>query len=252
MMDRIILTTREREVATLMMTGQTRPQIAEALHVSEDTIKKHVASITRKCGASNQREASTKLYMNDMIYGESGLEADFFVECRRVEFFLYADRKRSTMTARSKQICVRDGVTEKLGDVYCDGEVDSVLVDGEMPNQIRKEKGRIYYSTKFERPLSAGDVLERTVKTTMSNAFSFPADYVFIEQPLPCERLTIEVRLDLGLEFEHVEFDASLGTHSFVPESEHREQSSRRVLWQIDNPRVLGAFTVRWALEQGM
>ncbi|MEN8172725.1 MAG: LuxR family transcriptional regulator [Chloroflexota bacterium] len=42
------LTKREREVAALACQGMTNPQIAETLHISRETVKKHISSILHK------------------------------------------------------------------------------------------------------------------------------------------------------------------------------------------------------------
>ena len=42
------LTKREQEVAALASQGMTNPQIADALHISDETVKKHISSILRK------------------------------------------------------------------------------------------------------------------------------------------------------------------------------------------------------------
>jgi DNA-binding CsgD family transcriptional regulator len=42
------LSGREQEVAALACQGMTNPQIAEILHISEETVKKHISSVLRK------------------------------------------------------------------------------------------------------------------------------------------------------------------------------------------------------------
>jgi DNA-binding CsgD family transcriptional regulator len=55
-----LLTVREREVLDLMAEGCTNTQIAEALIVSEGTVKSHVKRILRKLHVSNRAEAVAK------------------------------------------------------------------------------------------------------------------------------------------------------------------------------------------------
>ena len=52
-----LLSDREREIATLMVRGRSNREIGEALHLSPETIKAHVARLVRKLGASNRVEA---------------------------------------------------------------------------------------------------------------------------------------------------------------------------------------------------
>ncbi|MBC8334756.1 MAG: helix-turn-helix transcriptional regulator [Anaerolineae bacterium] len=42
------LTRREQEVAALACQGMTNPEIAEALHISGETVKKHISSLLHK------------------------------------------------------------------------------------------------------------------------------------------------------------------------------------------------------------
>jgi DNA-binding NarL/FixJ family response regulator len=52
------LSAREREVLLLLTTGATNREIAEALHVSAETVKKHAAALYRKLGVRNRTEAA--------------------------------------------------------------------------------------------------------------------------------------------------------------------------------------------------
>lgn len=51
------LTTREREVLTLMVEGLTNPRIAERLFITQSTARAHVSNILSKLGVSNRSEA---------------------------------------------------------------------------------------------------------------------------------------------------------------------------------------------------
>jgi DNA-binding NarL/FixJ family response regulator len=55
-----LLTTREREVLSLMVNGARNIQIADQLVISEGTVKSHVKNICRKLRASNRAEAVSK------------------------------------------------------------------------------------------------------------------------------------------------------------------------------------------------
>lgn len=52
------LSAREREVLAFLSTGATNREIAEALHVSSETVKKHAAALYRKLGVRNRTEAA--------------------------------------------------------------------------------------------------------------------------------------------------------------------------------------------------
>ena len=51
------LTTREREILTLLVAGKTNKEIAGQLSLSEGTVRFHVSNILSKMGASNRTEA---------------------------------------------------------------------------------------------------------------------------------------------------------------------------------------------------
>lgn len=52
------LSVREQEVLRLLSRGQTNKEIAEALEISENTVKAHLKSVLRKLGVSNRVEAA--------------------------------------------------------------------------------------------------------------------------------------------------------------------------------------------------
>ena len=54
------LSAREKEVLALLCTGATNREIAAALHVGPETVKKHARSLYRKLGARNRTEAARR------------------------------------------------------------------------------------------------------------------------------------------------------------------------------------------------
>ncbi|MEO0975231.1 MAG: LuxR C-terminal-related transcriptional regulator, partial [Pseudomonadota bacterium] len=56
-----LLTTREHEVAALLMQGLANKQIAKRLSIGVSTVKNHVHSILTKTGASSRLEAAVAL-----------------------------------------------------------------------------------------------------------------------------------------------------------------------------------------------
>jgi DNA-binding CsgD family transcriptional regulator len=58
--DETPLTAREREVIELVSAGATNQEIANALVISESTVKSHVKHILRKLGAANRAEAVSR------------------------------------------------------------------------------------------------------------------------------------------------------------------------------------------------
>ena len=55
-----LLSEREREVLALLCTGATNREIAAAMHVSAETVKKHAATLYRKLGVRNRTEAAQR------------------------------------------------------------------------------------------------------------------------------------------------------------------------------------------------
>ena len=52
-----LLSARERDIATLMVSGRSNRQIGDELHLAPDTVKVHVARLVRKLGATNRVDA---------------------------------------------------------------------------------------------------------------------------------------------------------------------------------------------------
>jgi two-component system, NarL family, nitrate/nitrite response regulator NarL len=56
-----VLTGRQREVATLVASGMSNKQVAEALSLSEGTVKNHVKEIFRTLGVTNRTQLALRL-----------------------------------------------------------------------------------------------------------------------------------------------------------------------------------------------
>jgi NarL family two-component system response regulator LiaR len=61
------LTTREREILSLLVAGLSNPDIAEQLVVSRSTVKFHVSSILSKLGVSSRTQAVTLALQNKLV-----------------------------------------------------------------------------------------------------------------------------------------------------------------------------------------
>jgi len=55
------LSPREREVATLVAEGRANKEIADHLHISLDTVKRHITNVYRKTGARNRVQLARRL-----------------------------------------------------------------------------------------------------------------------------------------------------------------------------------------------
>jgi DNA-binding NarL/FixJ family response regulator len=59
-----ILTPRELEILTLLSQGYLYKEIAEALHIALDTVKKHLYRVYEKLHVANKTEAINKVFKN--------------------------------------------------------------------------------------------------------------------------------------------------------------------------------------------
>jgi DNA-binding NarL/FixJ family response regulator len=58
---RPVLSTREKQIAGMVVLGFTNGEIAQRLHVAETTVKSHLTSIFRKLGVRSRSEASARI-----------------------------------------------------------------------------------------------------------------------------------------------------------------------------------------------
>ncbi len=61
------LTSREREILALMVSGLSNPEIAEKLVVSRSTVKFHVSGILSKLGVTSRTQAVTLALQNKLV-----------------------------------------------------------------------------------------------------------------------------------------------------------------------------------------
>jgi len=65
-----VLTARETDVLSLLVTGRSNPEIAEALFISRRTVTTHVTNIFTKLGVSNRVEATTAAQQRGLVSGQ--------------------------------------------------------------------------------------------------------------------------------------------------------------------------------------
>jgi PAS domain S-box-containing protein len=68
------LTSREREVITLIALGNETPQIAEKLHVSQETVRTHVRNAMSKLGAGTRAQLVAIVLCNEQTVHRRCLE----------------------------------------------------------------------------------------------------------------------------------------------------------------------------------
>jgi DNA-binding NarL/FixJ family response regulator len=61
------LSTRELDVLRLLVGGRRNREIANALDISEGTVKLHVSSILSKLGAADRTEAVTRALQHGIV-----------------------------------------------------------------------------------------------------------------------------------------------------------------------------------------
>lgn len=66
-MDKFILTKRENEVFTLLVSGKTTKEIAEDLGISEKTVRNHISNTMQKLGVKGRSQAVVELLRMKII-----------------------------------------------------------------------------------------------------------------------------------------------------------------------------------------
>ena len=66
-MDRTILTKREKEVFTLLVSNMTTKEIAKELDISEKTVRNHISNTMQKLGVKGRSQAVVELLKMKII-----------------------------------------------------------------------------------------------------------------------------------------------------------------------------------------
>lgn len=66
-MDKYILTKREKEVFTLLVTNKTTKEIADTLGISEKTVRNHISNAMQKLGVKGRAQAVVELLKMKII-----------------------------------------------------------------------------------------------------------------------------------------------------------------------------------------
>ena len=66
-MNKYILTKREKEVFTLLVTNKTTKEIADILGISEKTVRNHISNTMQKLGVNGRAQAVVELLKMKII-----------------------------------------------------------------------------------------------------------------------------------------------------------------------------------------
>ena len=66
-MDKFILTKREKEVFTLLISNKTTREIAKELGISEKTVRNHISNTMQKLGVKGRSQAVVELLRMKII-----------------------------------------------------------------------------------------------------------------------------------------------------------------------------------------
>lgn len=66
-MNKYILTKREKEVFTLLVTNKTTKEIADILGISEKTVRNHISNTMQKLGVKGRAQAVVELLKMKII-----------------------------------------------------------------------------------------------------------------------------------------------------------------------------------------
>ena len=66
-MDKFILTKREKEVFTLLISNKTTKEIANTLGISEKTVRNHISNTMQKLGVKGRAQAVVELLRMKII-----------------------------------------------------------------------------------------------------------------------------------------------------------------------------------------
>ena len=66
-MNKYILTKREKEVFTLLVTNKTTQEIADILGISEKTVRNHISNTMQKLGVKGRAQAVVELLKMKII-----------------------------------------------------------------------------------------------------------------------------------------------------------------------------------------
>lgn len=66
-MDKYILTKREKEIFTLLVSNKTTKEIAQMLGISEKTVRNHISNTMQKLGVKGRSQAVVELLRMKII-----------------------------------------------------------------------------------------------------------------------------------------------------------------------------------------
>jgi len=147
------LTNRERDCLPLLVSGKTRHEIADALDVSVETVKKHVRNLLNKYDAVNIRDVLPILRLHWEYYYSD--QASFNVFCKSAKYTVTIDRHNTEMRAEVIQdfTVVGSSVSSLRFSTFVDNfPIRHIEIDGQVPIELSNRAGRIVFESPITPP----------------------------------------------------------------------------------------------------
>lgn len=160
-----ILTDREFEILECVNDGFRRAEVADALGISEETVKFHMKNILRKFGGTRVTDVSSEIARYVEAFSRHGL--NYQVHYKKISNYIEVSRdfREAKIFRRSEGIVVRGELREHVIGSTFQGKMQDVRICGKTADAIQNNSsGALYtiYRLGLDTPLKRGQSFLQT------------------------------------------------------------------------------------------
>lgn len=241
------LTSREIDILPLVVGGLQRGEIASALGIADETVKIHLRNLFSKFGGKSLRDTMLRLKkFNDMF-----IAAHNKVFYHRLEliFELGADGCTATLTRNAEMEVVLEDVTEERFMAYnLSGEIVDVTYNG-LPMALESQKNaKRSYVHRFEKPLTAGDTTQQSVRAISRNAHQNDIKSWKAEISYPCKDYSYIAKFHPSLAPVNLRPSLMAGGQQILdlPETVQVQNGYNEICIVVKDPALGYVFCIDW------
>ncbi|MEN8710541.1 MAG: helix-turn-helix transcriptional regulator, partial [Paracoccaceae bacterium] len=166
-----ILTARQRDLLPYLISGCTRAEIANALNISEETVRKHVRNILELFEAVNIRDAMIDMVQYNTFYGDDGPHYHYYVDRNEVSLTHLDDGETTVFEVDQDFYIMAGELSEVLDRFRTNGTLVSHTCNGQEQVPFETSMGLKKYRYVLSEPVKSGGVFNRYKRYVIKNAF---------------------------------------------------------------------------------
>lgn len=247
MLEPPLLTVRQREILPFLVAGCTRAEIAESLHLSEETVRKHVRNILELFDATNLRDGMARMVEYETCYLNGKVPFLFYCTRTEVVIDIGPDHRLARCQIEQDLLVVAEAASEFLSRLACEGEVVSHNDNDTPQTPFKKTFQDNLFRTVFDPPLKQGDVFKSKREVQLKDNFLAEHEFWHMYISMPMKSMKIRVQAPESRPFKKAWIEVEMQNALEEGHAAYFCEQERVIEHYVEEPALSATYRCWWS-----